>query len=71
MRTPRTDTPFALGDTPTIADICIAGQIILAQFYKLDFAAYPAVAALGKHCFELPAFADAHPLRQSGAPSPA
>jgi maleylpyruvate isomerase len=71
LLTRRPATPFALGDTPTIADICIAGQIILAQFYKLDFAAYPAVAALGKRCFELPAFADAHPLRQSGAPSPA
>jgi maleylpyruvate isomerase len=62
----RPAAPFALGDTPTIADICIAGQIILANFYHLDPAAFPQVTALGKRCFELPAFADAHPFRQPG-----
>ena len=62
----RPAAPFALGDTPTIADICIAGQIILANLYHLDPAAFPQVTALGKRCFELPAFADAHPFRQPG-----
>ncbi|WP_107911696.1 maleylacetoacetate isomerase [Luteibacter sp. OK325] len=56
--------PFALGTAPTIADICIAGQIVLAELHGLDLAAFPGVAALGKRCFELPAFANAHPFRQ-------
>jgi len=66
LLTRRPAAPFALGDTPTIADICIAGQIILGNMNKVDFAAFPKVAALGKRCFELPAFADAHPFQQPG-----
>lgn len=60
----RPANPFALGAEPTIADICIAGQIVLAELHGLDLAPFPEVAALGKRCFELPAFADAHPFRQ-------
>jgi maleylacetoacetate isomerase len=60
----RPANPFALGATPTIADICIAGQIVLADLHGLDLAAFPEVAALGKRCFELPAFANSHPFRQ-------
>lgn len=66
LLTRRPAEPFALGSTPMIADICIAGQIVLANLYKLDMTAFPKVAALGKRCFELPAFADAHPFRQPG-----
>lgn len=60
----RPASPFALGATPTIADIGIAGQIVLADLHGMDLSAYPAVAALGKRCFELPEFADAHPFKQ-------
>jgi len=66
LLTRRPAAPFALGATPTIADICIAGQIVIGNLYKLDFTAFPGVAALGKRCFELPAFADAHPFQQPG-----
>ena len=66
LLTRRPAAPFALGATPTIADICIAGQIVIGNLYNLDFAAFPGVAALGKRCFELPAFADAHPFQQPG-----
>lgn len=66
LLTRRPPAPFAIGETPGIADICIAGQIVMADLYKLDLAAYPAVAALGKRCFDLPAFAEAHPLQQPG-----
>ena len=66
LLTRRPPAPFALGATPTIADICIAGQIVLAEFNKIDLAAFPAVAALGKRCFDMPEFAGAHPSRQPG-----
>lgn len=62
----RPAAPFALGQAPTIADICIAGQTLIGHLYQLDMAAFPNVAALAQHCFELPAFADAHPFRQPG-----
>ncbi|WP_409560036.1 maleylacetoacetate isomerase [Hyphomicrobium sp. MC8b] len=58
--------PFALGATPTIADICIAGQIALAEVYQMDLEAFPKLGALGAHCFALPAFAGAHPFKQPG-----
>jgi hypothetical protein len=32
----------------------------------LNVAAYPEVDALAKRCFELPAFAAAHPFKQPG-----
>jgi len=66
LLTRRPPAPFALGAAPTIADICIAGQIVTANLYKLDLTAFPSVAELGRRCFELPAFADAHPFRQPG-----
>jgi len=66
LLTRRPPTPFALGETPGIADICIAGQIVLAEFNKIDLAAFPAVAALGKRCFDMPEFAQAHPSKQPG-----
>jgi maleylacetoacetate isomerase len=66
LLTRRPAAPFALGETPTIADICIAGQIVIADLYKLDLAAFPEVAALAKRCFELPPFANAHPFQQPG-----
>jgi maleylpyruvate isomerase len=66
LLTRRPATPFALGATPTIADICIAGQVVMAELYQLDLAAFPEVAALGRRCFELPAFAAAHPFQQPG-----
>lgn len=66
LLTRRPATPFAVGETPTIADICIAGQLVLANLYKVDLAPFPQVAALGKRCFEVPAFASAHPFQQPG-----
>jgi maleylpyruvate isomerase len=62
----RPAAPFALGSTPTIADIGVAGQVVLANLYDMNVAAYPQVDALAKRCFELPAFAAAHPFKQPG-----
>jgi maleylpyruvate isomerase len=59
--------PFAAGSSPTVADICIAGQIVMAGYFKADMAAFPIVAELGERCFALPAFAASLPARQPGA----
>ncbi len=66
LLTRRPPAPFALGGAPGIADICIAGQIVLADLNTIDLSAFPAVAALGKRCFDLPEFSEAHPSRQAG-----
>jgi len=62
----RPATPYALGDAPSIADICVAGQAITAELYQLNTRPFPKVMALTERCFELPAFADAHPFKQAG-----
>jgi maleylpyruvate isomerase len=55
--------PFAAGPTLTVADICIAGQIVMAGYFKADMTLFPIVAELGERCFALPAFADSLPAR--------
>lgn len=62
----RPAAPFALGEALTVADICIAGQVVTAELYKLDMTPFPKVAVLAGRCFELAAFADAHPRVQAG-----
>lgn len=66
LLTQRPPAPFALGDAPGLADICIAGHVVTAQYVKLGLGDYPAVAKLSEHCFKLPAFATSHPFEQPG-----
>ncbi|WP_084305294.1 maleylacetoacetate isomerase [Bradyrhizobium sp. ARR65] len=62
----RPPAPFALGEAPGLADICIAGHAIAAHFLKLELTAFPALARLAERCFALPAFATSHPFEQPG-----
>ena len=58
--------PFALGNTPGLADICIAGHVVGAHFLKLELHDFPAVARLAERCFAIPSFAASHPFEQPG-----
>lgn len=62
----RAPSPFALGAEPGLADICIAGQVVTAQYLKIEMSAFPAVAGLADRCFALPSFATSHPFEQPG-----
>src|SRR6202163_345234 len=62
----RAPSPFALGGEPGLADICIAGQVVTAQYLKIEMGAFPAVARLAERCFAIPAFATSHPFEQPG-----
>jgi maleylacetoacetate isomerase len=66
LLTNRAPAPFAVGREPGLADICIAGQVVGAQFLKLDLASFPAVARVAEDCFAVPAFAASHPFEQPG-----
>ena len=66
MLAQRPATPFALGADPGLADICIAGQVVTAQYVKLGLDDFPAVKRLAEQCFKLPAFATSHPFEQPG-----
>ena len=59
---------FCHGDSPTMADICLASHLIAAQFFKCDTTSYSHAQRIFANCNALPAFADSHPLRQPGAP---
>ena len=59
---------FAHGDTPTMADICLAGQVIGAVgYFKCDVSGVPTVMRVYDECMKLDAFSSAHPLKQPGA----
>jgi maleylpyruvate isomerase len=60
--------PFCCGDRPTVADICLVTQVTPAQLFKCDLSPYPSVMRIHAACMALPAFADAHPLKQPDAP---
>ena len=62
----RAPVPFAVGAAPGLADICIAGHVVTAQYLKLEVSAFPVVARLADRCFELPAFKTSHPYEQPG-----
>jgi maleylacetoacetate isomerase len=62
----RSPAPFALGAEPSLADICIAGQVVGAHFLRLELSAFPIVSRLADRCFAMPAFATSHPFEQLG-----
>lgn len=57
---------FALGDTPSLADVLLVPQWGNARRYKCDVAPYPRLAAIVAACEALPAFRDAAPEAQPG-----
>jgi maleylacetoacetate isomerase len=55
---------FCHGDTPGLADIALAPQVVNAERYRLDLAPYPTIARIFEACMTFDAFAAAHPQRQ-------
>jgi maleylacetoacetate isomerase len=59
---------FCHGNSPTMADICTAGQVIAAiGYFKCDVSGVPTVMRIYEECMKLDAFSAAHPLKQPGA----
>ncbi|MEJ7729647.1 MAG: maleylacetoacetate isomerase [Polyangiaceae bacterium] len=59
---------FAVGDEPTIADMCLVPQLYHARRYGLDSKAFVTLTRIESACAELEAFARARPERQPDAP---
>ncbi len=61
------DTPFAFGDQPTLADICLVAQLYNAHRWKVDLSTTPRLLEIEQRCLELPAFDTARPENQMDA----
>jgi len=59
---------FCHGDTPTMADICLCGQVVGATaYFKCDVSAVPTAMRIYEECMKIDAFSRAHPMKQPGA----
>ena len=67
MLVANTRGPFCHGDTPTLADVCLLPQVFNAQRFKVPLEPFPRIRAIHDACMALPAFDDAHPLKQPDA----
>jgi len=60
---------FCHGAAPTLADVCVASQVIAARDYgRCDLSSVPTVMRIYGECMRIEAFARSHPQRQPGAP---
>jgi maleylpyruvate isomerase len=67
----RTDTRtgrFSFGESVTLADICVAGQVIGAQNADCDVSPYSTIRRIFDLFMEMDAFSSAHPRRRADAP---
>ena len=65
----RDDTPFAFGDEPGFADICLVAQYYNARRWDLDLTPYARLTEIEQNCLALPAFDAARPENQPDAQS--
>ena len=61
-------SPFCLGETPTIADICLIPQVANANRFKCSLDAFPRIVGIYHHAMKLSAFHDAQPSKQPDFP---
>jgi maleylacetoacetate isomerase/maleylpyruvate isomerase len=59
---------FCHGNSPTMADICLAGQVVAATaYFKCDVSSVPTCLRIYEECLKIDAFSKNHPLKQPGA----
>ena len=57
----KTTSPFAFGEIPGLAEICLIPQIYNARRFKIDLSSYPRLLEIEANCLELDAFKRAEP----------
>jgi maleylpyruvate isomerase len=58
---------YCVGDTVSLADICLVPQLYGARRFGVDLTPYPTLTRIEAACERLPAFQAAHPDRQPDA----
>jgi maleylpyruvate isomerase len=58
---------FCHGDAPTLADVCLAPQVVSSQRWNMDLTPYATIRRIHEGCMELEAFRQAMPERQPDA----
>ena len=58
---------FCVGDTPTIADVCLVPQWFGSLRFGVDLSGFTRLNEIYERCVALPAFEKAHPLNQPDA----
>lgn len=61
------DAPFAFGDVPSLADVCLVPQLYNAHRWGLDLASFNRLTSIEANCLALPAFEAARPENQPDA----
>ena len=59
---------FCHGNSPTMADICLASQMFGAKFFNVDTGPFPTVMRVFGECMKIDAFDRSQPLKQPDAP---
>ena len=62
---------FCHGDTPTMADICLASQVFAAGYFDTKTTTVPTVQRIFDECMKIDAFDRSQPLKQVDAPKSA
>jgi maleylpyruvate isomerase len=63
----RTGGTFAVGNSPTFADIYLIPQLFNARRFKMTLEDFPTLVRIEQRCYELPAFQKARPENQADA----
>ena len=59
---------FCHRDAPTMADVCLAGQVFAAGYFNVSTKSVPTVARIFAECMKIEAFERSQPLKQPDAP---
>ena len=60
---------YCHGHSVTMADICLASLLVVMRIFKIEVSGIPTIDRIMAACEKLPAFAEAAPHRQAGAPA--
>ncbi|XP_033123232.1 maleylacetoacetate isomerase-like isoform X1 [Anneissia japonica] len=64
----RTAGKYCVGDTVTMADLCLVPQVYNANRFKVDMSKYPIISRIDTSLSELDEFKAAHPSKQPDCP---